>query len=70
MTTHSDYVVKKILALVANKKIRASDIGMHHFRRDGQGRARIESIPVDPIGAADQEVFRDALDSLVEEFSV
>ena len=70
MTTHSDYVVKKILALVASKKIRASDIGMHHFRRDGQGCARIESVPVDPIGAADQEVFREALDSLVEEFSV
>lgn len=70
LSTHSDYVVKKILALVASKKIRPSDIGMHHFRRYGQGRARIERIPVDPIGAADQEVFRDALDSLVKEFSV
>ena len=70
LTTHSDYVVKKMLALVAGRKIRPSDIGMYHFRRDGRGRSRIENVPVDPIGAADQEVFRDALDSLVEEFSV
>lgn len=69
LATHSDYVVKKILALVAGRKIRAADIGMHHFRRVGP-HARIERIPVDPVGAADQEVFRDALDSLVEEFSV
>lgn len=70
LTTHSDYVVKKILALVAGKKIRPSDIGMYYFRRDGQSYTRIERIQVDPIGAADQEVFQKALDSLVEEFSV
>lgn len=70
LTTHSDYVVKKILALVANKKIRPSDIGMYYFRRDGQSYTRIERIQVDPIGAADQEMFQKALDSLVEEFSV
>ena len=69
LTTHSDYVVKKLLALVANKRIRASDIGMYYFRRDGRPHARIERVPVDPVGAADQEMFRRALDSLVEEFS-
>ena len=69
LTTHSDYVIKKILALVACKKIRASDIGLYYFRRNDESYASIERIPVDPVGAADQEMFREALDSLVEEFS-
>ena len=54
---------------MASKKIRASDIGMYYFHRDGRPYTRIERIPVDPVGAADQEMFRKALDSLVEEFS-
>ena len=70
LTTHSDYVVKKILALVASKKIRPADIGIYHFRRGKEYYTRIERIPVDPVGAADQEMFQKALDSLVEEFSV
>ena len=69
LTTHSDYVVKKILALVAGRRIRPSDVGMYHFRRDGRGRTRIERVRVDPVGAADQEMFQDALDSLVDDFS-
>ena len=70
LTTHSDYVVKKILALVSSRKIRPSDIGMYYFRRDGQSYARIERVRVDSAGAADQEMFQKALDSLVEEFSI
>lgn len=70
MSTHSDYVVKKVLALVACGRLRHSDVGIHYFRAGGRARARIERVPVDPVGAADQELFREALDSLVEEFSV
>lgn len=70
LTTHSDYVIKKILALVAGKKIKASDVGLYYFRRNKESYTSIERIPVDPVGAADQEIFREALDSLVEEFSV
>ena len=69
LTTHSDYIIKKLLALVASKKIRSSDIGLYHFCRDGKSYTRIKRVPVDPIGAADQEMFDEALDSLVEEFS-
>ena len=70
LTTHSDYVVKKILALVASKKIRPADIGIYHFRRGKEYYTRIERVPVDLVGAADQGMFQKALDSLVEEFSV
>lgn len=70
LTTHSDYIIKKLLALVASKKIRSSDIGLYYFCRDGKSYTRIKRIPVDPIGAADQEMFSEALDSLVEEFSI
>lgn len=70
LTTHSDYVIKKILALVAGKKIKASDVGLYYFRRNKESYTSIERILVDPVGAADQEIFREALDSLVEEFSV
>lgn len=69
LTTHSDYVVKKILAMVAGKKIAPSDIGMYYFHK-GEEYTRIERIVVDPVGAADQEMFQKALDTLVEEFSV
>ena len=70
LATHSDYVVKKILSLVASKKISPSDIGMYYFRGDGKSYTQIEKVPVDPVGAADQEIFRAATDSLVEEFSI
>ena len=70
LATHSDYVVKKILSLVASKKISPSDIGMYYFRGDGKSYTQIEKVPVDPAGAADQEIFRAATDSLVEEFSI
>lgn len=70
MTTHSDYVVKKILALVSSRKIRPADTGLYQFQRQGQSHTRINRIPVDRTGAAEQESFRDALDSLVEEFSI
>lgn len=69
LTTHSDYIVKKILALVASRKIRPSDIGLYYFCRDAKYYTRIKQVPVDPVGAADQELFKEALDSLVEEFS-
>lgn len=70
LTTHSDYVVKKLLALVASRKIRPSDVGLYHFCRGGKYYTRIKRVPVDPVGAADQEMFSEALDSLVEEFSI
>lgn len=43
---------------------------MYYFRGDGKSYTQIEKVPVDPVGAADQEIFRAATDSLVEEFSI
>ncbi len=68
-TTHSDYVVKKLLALVSRKKIKHSDLGLYYFNRTPTSLTHIEKIPVDKTGEAEQALFENALDTLVEEFS-
>lgn len=66
--THSDYIIKKLLALVSRKKIKHSDLGLYYFNRTSS-LTHIEKIPVDKTGEAEQTMFENALDTLVEEFS-
>ena len=69
LTTHSDYVVKKLLALVSRGEIRSKDLGLHFFQRPRAGFTRIREIEVDPSGEAEQPLFQEAIESLVREFS-
>ena len=68
-TTHSDYVVKKLLALVWKKKIRRTDLGLYYFDRADSGLTTIRRINADESGEAEQPLFQDALDTLIGEFS-
>lgn len=68
-TTHSDYVVKKLLALVSSKKMKHSDLGLYYFDRKGSDLTTIKQIPIDKTGEAEQSLFQDAIDELVSEFS-
>ncbi len=68
-TTHSDYVIKKLLALISRKKIKHSDLGLYYFNRTPKSLTQIEQIPVDKTGEAEQTLFEDALNTLVGEFS-
>ena len=68
-TTHSDYVIKKLLALVSRKKIKHTDLGLYYFNRTPNSLTQIKQIPVDKTGEAEQTLFENALNTLVEEFS-
>ena len=68
-TTHSDYVIKKLLALVSRKKIKHTDLGIYYFNRVPESLTRIEKIDVDKTGEAKQTLFDDAINTLVEEFT-
>ena len=68
-TTHSDYVVKKLLAMVSSKKIKHTDLGLYYFNRTSENLTEIERVSVDETGEAEQTLFEDALDTLVEEYS-
>ncbi len=52
-TTHSDYVIKKLLALVSRKKIKHTDLGLYSFNRS-DSLTQIEKIAVDKTGEAEQ----------------
>ncbi len=68
-TTHSDYIVRQLLAMVSSKKIKHSDLGMYYFNRKKRGLTTIEMIDVDKDGDAEQPVFQKALDMLIKNFS-
>ena len=67
-TTHSDYVIKKLLALISSKKIKHSDLGLYYFDRVKPEFTTIREIHVDKTGEAEQPLFEEALDSLVKGF--
>ena len=67
-TTHSDYVIKKLLALVSRNKIKHTDLGLYYFNRTTE-LTQIEKITVDKTGEAEQILFENAMNTLVEEFS-
>ena len=68
-TTHSDYIVKKLLALVSRGKIKYSDLNLYYFNRPSGSTTTIEHIEVDRNGDAMQPIFDEALDTLINEFS-
>ncbi|MCY4492121.1 MAG: AAA family ATPase [Thaumarchaeota archaeon] len=68
-TTHSDYIVKKLLAMVSSKKIKHSDLGLYYFNRT-DNLTNIEQIDVDKYGEAEQPIFQTAMDELIREFSI
>ena len=68
-TTHSDYVIKQLLALVSSKKIKHTDLGLYYFQRNGSKFTTIREIAVDKTGDAEQPIFEEAMNMLVKEFS-
>lgn len=68
-TTHSDYVVRQLLALVSSKKIRHSDLGLYYFNRKSPKPTVINKISVDSTGEAEQPLFQEAMDDLIAQFS-
>ena len=69
LTTHDDNVMKKLLSMVSRKILKPSDIGLYYFDRDGDGLTTIQKMPVDNDGSAEQPIFQQAMDMLIEEFS-
>ena len=67
--THSDYIVKKLLAMVSSKKIKPTDLGLYYFNRT-DNLTNIEQIDVDKYGEAEQPIFQTAMDKLIREFSI
>lgn len=68
-TTHSDYIVKKLLAFVSNRTIKHSDLSMYFFSRINDSTTTIKQIKVDKNGDAEQPIFDEAIDKLIEDFS-
>lgn len=68
-TTHSDYVVRKFLALVNMGKIKHTELGLYYFNRPLKSLTKIEKIHVDKTGESEQPLFEDALNTLVKELS-
>lgn len=69
-TTHSDYIVKKILSMVSTAKIKNSDLNLYYFNRpSGDGATAVERIEVSKDGDAEQPLFDEAIDSLIGAFS-
>lgn len=69
-TTHSEYIVTKLLSLVSSQKIRHSDLSLYHFNRTDDDLTTIEQIDVGRNGEAEQPTFDKAIDQLIHEFSI
>ena len=69
LTTHSDFIVKKLLSMVSQGRIKPQEMGLYYFKRDGGQNTRIIKMEIDESGEAEQPLFQDALDSMVKEFS-
>ena len=69
LTTHSDYILKKLLSMVSQGKIDPSELGLYYFKRDRGQYTKILEMPVDETGEAEQPLFQEALDTMVGEFS-
>ncbi len=68
-TTHSDYVVRKLLALVSRQKIKHSDLNLYYFERIDGATTTIKHLKVDKNGESKQPTFEKAIDQLISEFS-
>ena len=68
LNTCSDYIVKELLDLVSNRKIKPSDLGLYYFERETSDFTVITEIRVGEDGYAEHPVFEDALCTFVAEF--
>lgn len=68
LTTHSEYVVKKLLSMVSQRKLRPSDLGLYYFKGTAEHYTTVEKMTVDKTGEAEQPIFQEALDTIVGEF--
>ena len=69
ITTHSDFIVKKILGLVAKGTIKNSKLGLQYFDRRPEGFTRLRSIEVSRDGEAEQPLFNEAMKMLLGDFA-
>lgn len=68
ITTHSDYIVKKLLSMVNQKMLKSSDLGLYYFDRPADQYTTIRKMDVNDSGEAEQPIFQNALDIMVDEF--
>lgn len=68
LTTHSEYIVRKLLSMVSQKKLRPSDLGLYYFDRTEDSYTTIQRMTVDKTGEAEQPIFQEALEIMVGEF--
>ena len=66
-STQSDYVLKKLLAMTASRKIKPKDLGLYYFKRTPDNLTRIEELVPNKDGEVPQDIFDRAMDSIVEE---
>ncbi len=66
-STQSDYVLKKLLAMTASRKIKQKDLGLYYFKRTPGNLTRIEELIPNGDGEIPQDIFDRAMDSIVEE---
>lgn len=69
LTTHSDYIIKKILAMISQGKLKNQDVSLFFFEKPKDKFTTIKKIKIDKEGIAEQPNFQDALDSLISDFS-
>jgi predicted ATPase len=69
LTTHSDFVVKKMLGLVTNGTMKNSQVSLHYFEREPRRFTRVRSLPISRTGEAEQPLFDEAVDALTHDYS-
>ena len=68
ITTHSEYILKKLLSMVSRKVLKPSDLGLYYFDRPTDQYTTIKKMEVDSSGEAEQPIFQNALDIMMDEF--
>lgn len=70
LTTHSDFLARKVQGLVAKKEIKNTHVGLHYFDRTSQPFTRIRPIGISSTGDAEEPLFERAVQALVRDFSM
>lgn len=68
LTTHSEYIVRKLLSLVSQRKLKRHDLGLYYFERMPGNYTEVKRMDVDKTGEAEQPLFQEALDTMMDEF--
>lgn len=68
LATHSEYVVKKLLSMVSQGKLRPSELGLYYFEGAADRYTTVKQMTVDKTGEAEQPIFQEALEIMVGEF--